>query len=147
MFLRNNWKSVISTISAAFIATMVCNQFHEWELKKLKKAHESEMETQLLEYQAHELKNQNITTEASNVFQTGLGNLERDYARLMQYNTCVRFSNTSSATSRPDGANRQPKPRYRDGVDTNHLFAFSRKCEMDRLKVIGLQKFIADERK
>lgn len=135
------WQPIAAAILTAFIAF----GFHSCLMDRADKAKDKAVETQKLATQAECIKLQEITTNASKSYQDGLSSLERDLSGL-PVNSCVTVHEGESS-SRSDATYRPDKPRTGNEVHSGTLYEFSKRCEIDRLKVIGLQKFIIDERK
>lgn len=84
--------------------------------------------------------NNAITEEVGNEYQKTIDKLNADIKRLRSYNArCYPITITSGGANATTAGRELP---VRDGIDSRWLYDFAGRCEGERLKVIGLQKFI-----
>lgn len=92
-------------------------------------------------------KDKQLTTEASNAFQSNIADLNRQLNTLKRVRqqtpgsaACVPVAGTSG---RSDGTAIGAKYAQPNGVDANALYDFAGECEQYRLQTIGLQRFVS----
>lgn len=85
-----------------------------------------------------------LTQKVSQNYENLLSQRDADFNRVQRKaSTCV-IVQPSPSTNRPNATDKPDKQNIANGIFAGTFFDFSRECETDRAKVIGLQEFIKE---
>jgi len=155
LMVLNNWKVIAASAATAVIVGMAGMGLHGCSVDRLETKHKAAMEAAAAQCTADKdglkatcLQDKQLTTEASNAYQTNIADLNRQLANLKRVrqqttgaNACVPIAGPAGGF---DGGASGAKYAQPHGVDANALYDYAAECEQYRLQLKGLQTFNRD---
>jgi hypothetical protein len=137
-FILTNWKALLASLATAIAAYGL----HFVDVTLIENRHRAELAAQIESDKSQCLKNQIITAETSNEYETALDKLNRDYdvIRLRQHDCAMPASDTTSGhhaiAARGVHVSKNAEPLE------GQIIGYARDAEKYRLQLKACQSFI-----